>query len=368
MGFWHTGYMEFHEPIGLDGHYAITPPVFRCRFCSLIFTSFSDMRNHRFEAHPYNRPILYIKGSEVGETPVRITTHLLPNDIRVERFSDIALNGDMVSISDLVYRLSCITRDTISLELKNEHVSAIFTLRFEIADKDHLAGIDRRFLDIAHGRRLSLREIERFIDASRLYSTAIGYCNGICEYLYGILAKERMADTSLPYEGYREKFTRAADQLQGFDRPLARMIGGLISFHFNHFGEAAILGGTSRLGMVSERYANWIAGSDIDVHEIPIEDMDGSLEKVITDFQTEQILSWSIKDYDQMDNYRNDMLDFRNQDIPEFDKTKIDILMSQSALYRGDTKEALSFAKRHRNSPALGVWAERVINVCQTQK
>ena len=52
MGFWHTGYMEFHEPVGLGSGVKATPPVFRCSHCPATFPSSAELRTHRFEMHP----------------------------------------------------------------------------------------------------------------------------------------------------------------------------------------------------------------------------------------------------------------------------------------------------------------------------
>ena len=62
---------------------------------------------------------------------------------------------------------------------------------------------------------------------------------GICDYLYGVLAKERSHDASLSHEKYANKFNEAVEQLAAYDRPLARIIRSLVEFHFNHFEEAA---------------------------------------------------------------------------------------------------------------------------------
>ena len=51
MGFWHTGYMEFHEPTG-QGSFTPTaslPPAYPCPTCGLEFSSERDSRVHAFE-------------------------------------------------------------------------------------------------------------------------------------------------------------------------------------------------------------------------------------------------------------------------------------------------------------------------------
>lgn len=50
MGFWHTGYSEFHEVEGLGNFVPnLLPPKFSCAYYAELFTSIDDLRIHRFE-------------------------------------------------------------------------------------------------------------------------------------------------------------------------------------------------------------------------------------------------------------------------------------------------------------------------------
>ncbi len=65
---------------------------------------------------------------------------------------------------------------------------------------------------------MTVSTIDGFIEDCRPFSTADLYYDGICHYLYGVLAKERSPDSSLPYEEYRDRFNRAADALRDYDK------------------------------------------------------------------------------------------------------------------------------------------------------
>ena len=65
MGFWHTGYIEFHEPSGLDVGYRPSKVWYPCRHCTSKFDTIEDLRRHRFEAHPLARPMLFVQGQRV---------------------------------------------------------------------------------------------------------------------------------------------------------------------------------------------------------------------------------------------------------------------------------------------------------------
>ena len=83
MGFWHTGYFEFHELVGLDGTFKPLPPSFPCVHCGQTYASLHELRNHRFEAHPLHRPVMFLQGRELGTHPVRIARRISPADVRV---------------------------------------------------------------------------------------------------------------------------------------------------------------------------------------------------------------------------------------------------------------------------------------------
>lgn len=68
MGFWHTGYMEFHEQNeGWSTTEIVrTPPVFSCTECELTFSSMEDLEVHCFDGHVATRPFIMFRGRECG--------------------------------------------------------------------------------------------------------------------------------------------------------------------------------------------------------------------------------------------------------------------------------------------------------------
>src|SRR5262245_24018299 len=129
MGFWHTGYIEFHEPVGL-GEWRPTPPVFRCVHCASVFATREALREHRFQAHPLRRPLLFLKGNEVGTQPVRITKRLDQGDIRVELCDRAAINGAPLAPTKVAPTLARVTSDVIRVTLERHGVTAVFELDF----------------------------------------------------------------------------------------------------------------------------------------------------------------------------------------------------------------------------------------------
>ena len=83
MGFWHTGYAEFHEPSGLEEYvYSPPPPVrYVCEHCSESFAELEGLRRHRFEQHPVRQPALWLRGRAAGALPQLLMTPLQPADV-----------------------------------------------------------------------------------------------------------------------------------------------------------------------------------------------------------------------------------------------------------------------------------------------
>ena len=72
MGFWHTGYMEFHEPSGEGTLRSLPPPppVYPCKACGVAFKSRRDFEVHLFKGHSLRRPTLVFRGREVTSARV----------------------------------------------------------------------------------------------------------------------------------------------------------------------------------------------------------------------------------------------------------------------------------------------------------
>src|SRR3954464_6802848 len=97
MGFWHTGYMEFHEKVGLDWEFKPGPPSYVCSECARQFPTEDGLHKHRLEAHPLRRPALFIDGMELGSRPLRITQGLVSGAVRTENCATATINGKNVS-------------------------------------------------------------------------------------------------------------------------------------------------------------------------------------------------------------------------------------------------------------------------------
>jgi len=240
-------------------------------------------------------------------------------------------------------------------------VEAQFELEIRVASEHDLRGVEEQFRRMAITRRLDMRAVEDFLSGASRFGSAVGYCGGICAYLYGLLAKERAPDSSLPYEAYGAKFAKAAEELAVYDRKLARTIGGVVEFHFNHFLDAGRLSPGSRLGVVASRYAAWLQ-SRTQPHRLGGVTDDGArIEVLVTDWETEQIMRWASRPLADLVKQTRDIELFLKRDLAEFDRVKLHILLGEVHAFAGNTEAALEHAKALRNLSAVELWAEAVI-------
>ena len=195
----------------------------------------------------------------------------------------------------------------------------------------------------------------------RAYPTAMGYCDGVCDYFYGVLTKERSPASSLPYARYREKFTRAADRLKDFERPLAHVICALIAFHFNHFIPCPEIAEPSRVEVASGRFERWIASERSVADQLLSHPHSDTLERLLTDFETERLLCWSVAASDVLLPHIDDMETMVRLDLAEFDRTKLRILLAEWHAHQGHVLDASRHARELRNNQALGGWAEGLL-------
>lgn len=359
MGFWHTGYMEFHEPVGLgEAIAAHAAPVFRCDFCSEAFGTFELLRVHRFEKHPAIRPVLFVRGREVGGTPLRLTRSINPSDVQVLHASSATLNGRSLAVTDLGAHLAPMSAHVADIRLDGE-VKAEFKLQFEIATDQDVAGVEKCFENAAHRGRLDRRAIEDFIESARGFPTAMAYCDGICEYLYGALAKERSTESSLAFHEYRDKFNRAADILRDVHRPLARLVQGLVAFHFNHFGVAAVCSPSTRVASASERFLGWVGLRR--PPGWPASETSPTMDRLLTDLDTEHVLRWTLGPPAETLAQSRELEAAVERDIPEFDRVKLRVLLAELYLHSERRADAHRHARELRNNPSLGRWAESVL-------
>lgn len=293
MGFWHTGYAEFHEPTGLGGYVYIPPPPVRyvCEHCAQSFVELEALRKHRFEQHPVRQPALLLRGKPVGALPQQLMTPLRAEDVVVEGASRCLLNDQPVELTRLGQRLAAMRQEYAQVELRNEGATTRCVLDFRVAEEAHLAGVEAAFVRLARERVLNLQAVSRFNDDCRALASAMPYCDGISHYLYGVMAKEHSPDSGLKHEEYVQRFLRSSNELSGFDRPLARSVRALVAFHFNHFDDAEYMAPEGALRHAAGAFAGLLQGLPWHFDEAFSPAPGSAVEDLLTDQDTLQILA-----------------------------------------------------------------------------
>lgn len=360
MGFWHTGYIEFHEPTGLV-HDPGTVAQYPCAECDEVLFSIEELRHHRFERHPLRRPRLFIRGTEVGSHTMHIARAVAPGDIFFGTCDEAFLNERIVSRNDLPTALAGVTNDTCNLRLIKDGVTADFILEFRVASDRDIDGVERAFFQLASGRRLNTGLVSDFINSASAYPSAIRYGDGISSYLYGVLLREGSLDLQLPFEKYVDKFNSAAVVLTDYDRPLARMISGLIAFHFNQFPGVVSLAANTRVGLAASRFITLL-----DRTTIPFlnGDQPEEWETMITDLQTEQIVQWTVRPQLELLAQIKEMEHFLANDPAEVDRPKLHVLLGEAHKSVGNRAEARRHGAALRNIAVFEDWAEALIHNC----
>lgn len=298
MGFWHTGYMEFHEPTG-EGSLAPAapvPPTYPCSSCGLEFSSERDLRVHRFEGHATPRPILVLQGRECGRSRLTLSTETSTADWVIQNARSVAVNKRLTTVDQAVAFLASQRSGVTEVTLTNGELSRTFQFEFTLADDADLGGVDAALCRLIDGGELSLRSIDDFIMRSKRYPTASRYTSGLANYLYGVLAREGAPESGILENsqglGYEAKYDRAVGTLGSFDRPPAEAICGIVAFHYNQFDRAMTKTKSQRVADVSLRFEAMLKDESWPIGDLSLSPHT-SLDFALSDSVIEQVLEWS---------------------------------------------------------------------------
>lgn len=366
MGFWHTGNIEHHEETGL-GNFRWTPPVYPCEHCRKNFDSADDYLAHRVQSHPSKEPALLVRGEKAPRvTPMRIRTRLNADDVQFTPDCERAwINGTECGQSAVGRKLSSITDGTMQVKLANKDTDATFTLRFKIPCERDLDAVDQIFDGLRCGKRLDRGAMDKFDSCIRdrehkSPKAAECYADGISEYLYGVLAKERR-ETTLPYKAYPEQWNQSAEKLRHYDRPLARIIRALIAFHrFNQFDKVINLAGNSRIGAVAARFHRWLGNDNGAAGKFAPCEYEPSMDEILTDRESETMIRFCASTPAELAHQLRAVEALVCGDIPKHDRVKLRVLLAEFYAYTGNMNEAGRHARELMHYPApFDAWAKR---------
>jgi hypothetical protein len=366
MGFWHTGKWDQDQPTGLDDvEYSPPPPVrYGCEHCSAHFAELEELRRHRFERHPMRQPALLLRGRAVGALPVTVLSPLGRDDIVVIDATGCTVNGCSIKLTSLGACLAGMSREYVEVELTNGGAVTRCLLDFRIAAEVHLAGVEHAFLRMANDRALSIDAVGRFTHDCQGFEDAMLYCDGICHYLYGVMAKEKSADSGLRPDHYAERFVRASEYLSGFDRPMARSIRALVAFHFNHFDEAERLAPKGALRHAAGAFSGLLHGLPWHYETAFSPSLGSAVENLLTDQDTLQVLSDASYGLIELKAHSHELQERLRRAPAGYDRLKR-VLLASEALVEMDDDASHVLARRLARELAgqfeTRAWAETIL-------
>ncbi len=366
MGFWHTGYGEFHEPTGFgDWRGPDLTMRFDCERCSASFDSLEALRKHRFEAHPLRQPRALFQGFELGAQTVKIRSAFESQDFEFALAEEVRVNGRAMPPTGVAAHLASLNDEFVNLDLIGAGVTVSHKVDIRIARDEDLKEVEAALLRMAGLRRLTVEAIQTLIEDCGALKSANDYVQGVTRYLYGVLAKERSPSSNLQFNDYLKYFNEAEKTLAGFERPIARLIRALVAFHFNRFADARRLAPTKRLRTAAGAFETLLAAKQVNAGSFgaPFSSKtDSAIEALLTDIHSESILAWLASGRDGMAVASENLEAALEHPWADYDKLKIKLMLAESSLLSNEDKRARHIARELIGLPETEIWAESLLD------
>ena len=365
MGFWHTGYMEFHEPTGERSGPRLPPPPpkFPCPDCGRIYRSVDDVAVHRFDGHSTVRPALTLRGRECGRSRLSVISTTAPSDWNFHNTQHVFVNSVERSPAEAITDLCAKTKGVVAVKLVGERTDQNFEFSFSIANEADLVGVDDALGELVHGRSLTINSIEGFLNRAAPFESARRYRDALANYFYGVLAREASSESGLLDErnngstpAYAARFDDAVAELGRFDRPPAEAICGLVAFHYNQFDLALRKTQSPRVARASRRLAALISGANSDA-ALDAPDTSRSLDYTLSDTTTERVLALCCVPLDGTATASINEIEALITGLQPSDETKLRIIAAEHHLATGNRDRGLSHVAALRHSSLTEEWS-----------
>lgn len=361
MGFWHTGYAEFHEVE--EPHVWVRPepkpPSFRCTRCDSTFGSRDDLLVHEFDGHATSRPQLMLHGRECGRSRLAVIAPTAASDWAIKNARSVRVNGITYTEKDARRILARSRSGVVSVVLVGDVSDQDFEFAFNIADDTDLDGVDGGLQALIEGKSLTLNAIDEFIRRTDRFTTGRGYRDSLANYFYGVLARERSTESGLPSDsqtlGYRRRFDEAAAELGRYDRAPAEAISGLVAFHYNHFDLALRKTRSPRIAQLSIRFARLLDGESSIERIAPARDVT-SLDYILSDNETEQIIYWTSIPLDGSARVEVAEMEKALSRLQPTDAMKLRVVLAEHYLAAGERRRGERHAAELRHTKELDKW------------
>ncbi|MFI9511264.1 hypothetical protein [Nocardia sp. NPDC052566] len=292
------------------------------------------MGEHLFVTHPFTRPVLLHRGRICGQARIVVQQLPGPLDWHAGRCTKARINGAEVAPPDLGTCLFA-ERGIVAVELEFEGSVQCYEFDISIADENDLRGVDGALAWLIEGGDITSRSIHEFFTRTSEFSTAVHYASGIAEYLYWFAGRQSCVDTTTAIKN-RDKLNRAADLLNDLNRPVALAIASLISFHFNHFEDAARRTSRQRLGNLSTRLADLLAARTPPCPMPAVQGGLSKLEQALMDDQTAALVIFLS--LPMTPETTAEVAAFRYGVTDSYDRFKVELFTAEHHLATGDPR------------------------------
>lgn len=336
---------------------------FPCHKCENEFSSYEAWFQHRFEAHPFLRPALFLGTREITTPRLTIATPVDVEQIRIANTVECWLDGRQVGATRLVETLAQAKIGFFRVKLLGDDAGlrADYEISVEIPESADLQRVESEFQRATRAGVLSVVSVNQFIQHTLEARTARRYVDGLAAYLYGVLAKDQKGDTYLTQQQGRVRLNEALQNLSDFDRPLATTITAIINFQANFFANKGSLAAAPRLQLAidwfehARRGDNQSSLSHDDTRHTPT-------SQIPLDSATDELLSWVVMPLSKLCDHAKFVERRARQDdwLPE-DRTKAKVVATILAERAGDVVKAGQIARGFRHDPVFGNLAERLI-------
>ena len=342
----------------------LSPPeqvLYLCRFCDARFLDLGDFFLHRSSAHPFRRPALILDGRELTAPRVIAVQPLQSSHITLVHTTTCFFDGKKIPAERLPELLAGKREGMHSVILEKFGIKTAYEIVFEIADVNELREVDKVFSSLVCTDTLSLARINGFAEVTARYKTAIGYVDGLCQYLYGVLAKDQRGGTTLDQLQYKTKFNLAVSRLQDFRRPLADVVVGIVNFSQNIFTDGSGLDVAPKLRHAMRVFFGFEKGVWLAEEKLPVV---SAMSSIPIDDATNQILnlaSASSKEILKDKQHLEAVIASGNWGLG--DKLKVSMLLAERLAFEGQIAAAQGLVRSIANDALFADWVIRIMKL-----
>ena len=332
-----------------------------CPECHAEFSSEVELDEHLTTEHPVLQPHLLLGRTRVPGSWV-VRQRVDPSTLQIINATEVRLsiNGaPLHSTSSEAFRqvLAQTGDGVLELHVRNRDALQQYDIHIQVPEEAELQCIDDEFRAHLARADVTVSDVRRFDDALSVGAGARAYASALADYVYGVLAKDRAGQTTLPYAAFLDKLKRALAILGDFDRPLAAAVASCIRFNLNDFRSAWRPSGVQMLDRAFRFYRERTLGKTPDLVRRSTFQSEPEIPLCPVDTVTQTILNL----LDASDFALSALLKVTSRhDLSAEDRVKVCVLLAERLpdLESRDTaacREALEF------DPIFGQWANRTL-------